>query len=323
MSSGKRRQYSTPVASWEIETGFDLPEYDITHSGFRWGSMAGRRLRQRVILFSSFLAAGLLLGLLSFMAQAQHRAVSIAPVTPHVTVWAWERDEDLSYIDPSKIDVAYFAGNIHARGALVSFRPRTQKLKLPKNVKTIPVFRIETIRGGGGSSAVSSENNEATADLKAAEYVAKTITNRLKKLPHTQMVQIDFDALEDERPFYKSLLKNLRQGLPSETKISMTALASWLLADRWIERGSADEAVAMLFSIGAGKRDVLTRLKKQSLDSGVDVPIAIGISASERETNKSLFSADIQRKTRNLYLFSSRPWTEKRLCDITNEAFGK
>ena len=286
--------------------------------------MAGRRLRQRGILIASFLVTLLWIACgLSYMAHAQRKAVSISP---HVTVWAWERDEDLSYIDPAKVEVAYFAGNIHVRGSLVSFRPRTQKLKLPANVKTIPVFRIETIRGGSGSSAASvsnSNSNSNAPDATAAELVGKTITNRLKKLRHAQMVQIDFDALQDERPFYKSLLKYLRRELPPDTKISITALASWLLADRWIERGSADEAVAMLFSIGPGKRDVLTRIQNQSLDSGAGVPIAIGISSSERETNKLLFPTEIQSKAGNLYLFSSRPWTEKRLSAITNEAFGK
>lgn len=267
------------------------------------------------------------------MAQAQRNALG---VSPHVTIWAWERDEDLSFIDPSKTDVAYFAGNIHVRGSLVSFRPRTQKLKLPKNTKTVPVFRIETIRSVSGNSSTSGTSGTsaseggaapgAVPDQKAAELVARTITSevqKLKKMHQAQMVQVDFDALEDERPFYKNLLKNLRQKLPVATKISITALASWLLADRWIERGSADEAVAMLFSIGPGKRDVLARLNKQSLDSGVDIPISIGISASEKETNQLLFPTEVQRKTGNLYVFSSRPWTEKRLRTITYEAIGK
>ncbi len=267
---------------------------------------------------------------LSMVAQAQRNAGSI---TPHVTVWAWERDENLSYIDPAKIDVAYFAGNIYVHGSLVSFRPRTQKLKLPKNAKTIPVFRIETIRRSSASSSSTPTPTQAATDAvssvpdqKAAQLVARTITGELKKLNKyqcAQMVQIDFDALEDERPFYKTLLRNLRQELPPATKISITALASWLLADRWIEPGSADEAVAMLFSIGPGKRDVLSRLKKQTLDSGAGVPVAIGISASEGETNRMLFPTEVQRKTDNLYIFSSRPWTEKRLRAITYEAIGK
>ncbi len=300
------------------------------------GDMTGKGLRQRSIIFTVLLATIVLIACgLSLVAQAQRKGVLIAP---HVTVWAWERDEDLSYIDPCKIDVAYFAGNIYVHGSLVSFRPRTQKLKLPKNAKTIPVFRIETIRRSSPSSISSSASASSSTspavsdavssvpDQKAAQLVARTIAAELKKWKkhqRTQMVQVDFDALADERPFYKTLLRNLRQELEPATKISITALASWLLADRWIERGSADEAVAMLFSIGPGKRDVLIRLKKQTLDSGADIPIAIGISASEGETNKMLFPTEVQRKTDNLYIFSSRPWTEKRLRTITDEAIGK
>lgn len=241
---------------------------------------------------------------------------------PHVTVWAWERDEDLSYIDPAQVSVAYFAGNIYVQGSLVHFRPRTQKLKLPKGAETIPVFRIESVRRPGARS-----NGDADiANLKAADYVGRTIANHMKKqggAKGPKMVQIDFDALEDERPFYKALLRNLHRELPKGTKISITALASWLLADRWIDPGSCDEAVAMLFSIGPGKEDVLSRLKKQPLDTGAAIPVAIGISASEIATNKSLFESKVQRNTGSLYLFSSRPWTENRLRNITREALAR
>ena len=255
----------------------------------------------------------------SFRAQAQKLAVS---ASPRVTVWAWQRDEDLSYIDPKRVSVAYFAGSIYVRGSLVRFRPRTQKLKLPEGVETIPVFRIESIR----HDAVSEPNVDLSSDAEiipdenAANFVAKTIARHLKT---TTKIQIDFDALEDERPFYKTLLRNLRNELPAGTKISITSLASWLMADRWLEPGCADEAVAMLFSIGAGKRDVLTRLEKERLDSGAKIPIAIGISASEGKTNKTLFATNLQRKTGHLYIFCSRPWTESRLQAVINEALAK
>jgi len=248
--------------------------------------------------------------------EAQLKTVS---ALPHLTVWAWERDEDLSYIDPSQVDVAYFAGNIYVQGSLVEFRPRKQKLKLPKGACTFPVFRIESVRRLGAQS----NGNADAANLKAADYVAQTIANQMKRQGYPKMVQIDFDALEDERPFYKALLRNLHRDLPVGTKISITALASWLLADKWIEPGSCDEVVAMLFSIGPGKKDVLSRLKRETLDAGAAIPVAIGISASESATNKSLFESKLQRNTDSLYIFSSRPWTENRLRDIIREALDR
>lgn len=264
----------------------------------------------------------------SFNAQAHRLQVS----TPaKITVWAWERDEDLSYIEPSKISVAYFAGTIYVRGSSVRFRPRTQKLKLPKAANAFPVFRIESIRGDGHMAAKLGEHsqNSLVPSNEAAGFVAKTIASQVRKLArsgspvNTELVQVDFDALEDERAFYKSLLRNLRNELSPATKISVTSLASWLLADKWMEPGCADEAVAMLFSIGPGKREVLSLLDKRALNSGAGIPISVGISASEPATNKVLFKSDIRRKIRNLYIFSSRPWTESRLRAITSEALAK
>lgn len=314
--------------------------------------MALTCLPSKNTLCSSLLAVVLAAGFVfSFSAQAHRLAVSS---DPKLTVWAWERDEDLSYIDPTKVRVAYFAGNIYVRGSSVRFRPRTQKLKLPRNAVAFPVFRIESIR----TSNVSNEPHRSrlmerkrdedlnVPSIEAASFVAKTIAARTEKLQSTlqqsdlqqsnlqqknkhshnlctNTVQIDFDALEDERPFYKELLKNLRKELPRGTRISITSLASWLLADKWMECGSADEAVAMLFSIGPGKKEVLSVLKTRRLDTGADIPVAIGISASEHMTNRVLFESDVQRKAENLYIFSSRPWTEQRLRSITCEALAK
>lgn len=241
---------------------------------------------------------------------------------PAINVWAWERDEDLSFIDPAKVSVSYFAGMIYVRGSSVSFRPRTQKLKLAKGTQAIPVFRIESLRGEGLPGTVST-SDARMPDMSAADYVVKTIVNQLRKLPPSNMVQLDFDALEDERPFYTAILKQLRRELPSNSKISITALGSWLLSDRWLKDGDADEVVAMLFSIGADKKNILERVQKQNLDSGTGAQMALGISANEAETNKVLFGAHLQNQFDKLYIFNSRPWTRDRLVAITKEAFQK
>ncbi len=241
---------------------------------------------------------------------------------PEINVWAWERDEDLSFIDPAKVSVSYFAGMIYVRGSSVSFRPRTQKLKLAKGTQTAPVFRIESLRGEGAPGTVST-SDARMPEVRAADYVVKTITTRLKELPPSNMVQLDFDAMEDERPFYTAILKQLRRQLPPDSKISITALGSWLLGDRWLRNGDADEVVAMLFSIGADKKNILGRVQSQKLDSGTDAKLALGISANETNTNEILFGAHLQHQFDKLYIFNSRPWTRERLLAITKEASQK
>jgi hypothetical protein len=61
-----------------------------------------------------------------------------------VILWAWERREDLSFIDPRKVDVAYLAGTLYLRGDRVVIRPMRQPLIVPEDSFMIPVVRIET-----------------------------------------------------------------------------------------------------------------------------------------------------------------------------------
>lgn len=276
------------------------------------------------LIFSLFLPGALLAG----KAAGFHRI--FAPVTvnsatahsPSINLWAWERDEDLSFIDPSKVSVSYFAGMVYVRGSSIEVRPRTQKLKLPVGVHCAPVFRIETLRGEAAPGSVSTSDGRRP-EFAAAEYVAKSIVNAMKKLPPSDTVQIDFDALEDERPFYRTLLQKLRQELPSGTRISMTALGSWLLSDKWLKDGDADEVIAMMFSIGADRKNVLERLQRQNLDSGTNAKMSLGISANERLTNKLLFAEGLQNRFDKIYIFNSRPWNRDRFDAITKEAFQK
>ncbi len=236
--------------------------------------------------------------------------------TPKITIWAWERNEDLRFINPKETEVAYFAGNIYLQGERVRFRPRTHKLLLPPQTKTTPVFRIGTIRD-------SEPLSHSSADI-VAEIISKQLSERSSTAGSSiQQVQLDFDALEDEREYYKLLLERLRHKVPPKTKLSITALTSWLMQDRWLSRGCADEAVAMLFSMGPGKGSVLERIENTRLDTGAGLEIAIGISANEIETNKKLRSAGVLKSAGSIYIFNSRPWTERRFKAIKNEALEK
>src|SRR4030095_8793182 len=78
-------------------------------------------------------------------------------------------------------------------------------------------------------------------------------------------IQIDFDALVSERDFYRALLQDLRAQLPNNVPLSMTALASFCIGDRWLDDLPVDEAVPMIFRMGADDRTV-----KNLLTSGED-----------------------------------------------------
>lgn len=63
---------------------------------------------------------------------------------PHVVLWAWERREDLSFIDPREAGIAYLALTLRLSGDRVVIRPRRQPLIVPPSAVVIPVARIET-----------------------------------------------------------------------------------------------------------------------------------------------------------------------------------
>src|SRR5205814_1831505 len=114
-----------------------------------------------------------------------------------------------------------------------------------------------------------------------------------------------------ERDAYIALLRRLRAALMPGTHIAITALASWCLDDRWLMRADADEAIAMLFSMGPSGKDILRLLKTRRLETGSPLPLSIGISANETATNEELKRDGVLRNCRRLYIFNSLPWQHR------------
>jgi len=212
---------------------------------------------------------------------------------PSRILWAWERPEDLEFVDPQQFAVAFLAQTLILKHDEVEFNPRRQPLKVAPDVKLIAVTRIESRKTTGMPSALSPAQRERLVDL-----VLKTL-----ELKNVSAVQIDFDAAVSEREFYRSLLHDLRQRLPNNTPLSMTALASFCVGDRWLDDLPVDEAVPMIFRMGADDRVIKSFLKsgndfreplcRRSYGISVDEPVAMNVAASRRQ-----------------YIFNVRAWTE-------------
>ena len=63
---------------------------------------------------------------------------------PRVILWAWERPEDLEFLNPEKFGIAFLAQTLTIKGSDVLFDPRHQPLKVPLGAKLIAVTRIES-----------------------------------------------------------------------------------------------------------------------------------------------------------------------------------
>lgn len=211
---------------------------------------------------------------------------------PSRVLWVWERPEDLEFLDPQQYAVAFLAQTLTLKNDDVVFSPRRQPLKVAPEVKLIAVTRIESQKTTGSPTALSETQKEKLVDL-----VLRTLDLR-----NVSAVQIDFDAVVSEREFYRSLLTDLRHRLPNNIPLSMTALASFCVGDRWLDDLPVDEAVPMIFRMGPDETVIKTFLKngndfreplcRRSYGVSVDEPVAMNFE-------------------RRQYIFNVRAWTEK------------
>ncbi|MFL6216217.1 MAG: DUF3142 domain-containing protein [Blastocatellia bacterium] len=218
---------------------------------------------------------------------------------PRVILWAWERPEDLRFINPQEIGVAYLAATITLSGDRVAIRPRLQPLALAPATRRIAVARIET----------DNRTRPLFSDEQRRRVVAALTA--LSQGEEVTAVQIDFDARASERTFYRAVLVDLRNELPATTRLSITALASWCLGDNWIADLPIDEAVPMLFRMGADHDNIQIRLKAGDEFSAAVARHSVGISMDE--------PVSARMADRRVYVFNPRPWTVDSVRQIIRE----
>jgi hypothetical protein len=215
---------------------------------------------------------------------------------PGKILWAWERPEDLRFLDTNKFGVAFLAQTVLLKNDEVILRPRRQSLQIAPNTYLIAVTRIETDKQSANKPALSDDQKE-----KVISSIKKTL-----ELPNVKAVQIDFDAIVSERNFYRNVVNELKNQLPKKTPLTITALASWCVGDAWFSDFPIDEAVPMAFEMGAddkGIRDFLIggndwreQLCRASYGIAVDEPLKVNFKPNRR-----------------FFYFKSRAWEKSDL----------
>ena len=219
---------------------------------------------------------------------------------PRVVLWAWERPEDLKSLDANRFAVAFLAQTLALKDDNVILSPRHQPLDVSPDTKLMAVTRIESTKNTSERAALSDAQRK-----KAVDLIVRTM-----RLPNVLAIQIDFDAASSERDFYRALLYDVRAKLPDNLPLSITALASFCVGDRWLDDLPVDEAVPMIFRMGADDRTI-----KNFLSSGEDFrePLcqkSYGIAVDE--------PLDIQFKPgRRVYVFNHRSWKASDVASIS------
>ncbi len=219
-----------------------------------------------------------------------------------VTVWAWQEPEDLRSIDPLRIGVAYLAETIVLSDHLAT-EPRHQPLRLASGTRVLAVVRIEAVRGFRDTPELRSALAHHLGEL-----VAETRATGL---------QLDFDAVVSQYPFYTAVLQSLRALMPAGLSLSMTALVSWCRAPTWLSDLPIDEAVPMFFRMGGpavNDARVPNPLHGSVSSSGqpslpkLAAPCQKSVGLSTDEVWPQLPAAGV-----GLYLFSPTPWSPEQI----------
>ncbi|MBS1956553.1 MAG: DUF3142 domain-containing protein [Cyanobacteria bacterium SZAS-4] len=245
-----------------------------------------------------------------FYSNAVERASLARQTTapPERMLWAWERPEDLRFVDTKTTGVAYLAATIKVKKSKVTCINRHQPLQVPPGTYMMPVVRIE-------SDGTLSESNNQSIISEIVSLLPRYLNPRVRGF------QFDFDARKSERVWYKKFLIQVREVLPQEIYLSMTSLASWCLGDDWISGSSlpVDEVVPMFFEMGADNKPVAVLLN-QGNTFGHSYQ-ALGISDKDPAMNRLIGKsvAGILKPVPRVYMFSRTPWNQQKAENLIQE----
>ncbi len=216
---------------------------------------------------------------------------------PDVMLWAWHGPHgphDLEFIDPRTSGVAFLAGVVRLEGDSVSLSPETRLLAAPPATRLLPVVRVEI-----DSRRPVSLDSATRAETRAAVLGFDD--------PRAPGLQLDFDATLSQRAFYRDLLTEIRAAL-GERFLSVTALPSWCLDDRWLPTDLIDEVVPMVYRMGPDGERVRRRLGAGG-DFAAGCRGAFGLSADEPVAAPA-------GRGRRLYLFNPERWDAGSLARL-------
>jgi hypothetical protein len=212
------------------------------------------------------------------------------PGFPRVLLWAWERPEDLRFVRPGSTGIAFLARTVWLDGDRVASRPRLQPLRFAPGAFLMAVVRLES----SGHGLPQRRDNAVHEIVRAAE------------IDGVRALQIDFDARQSERAWYRDLLGDVRRALPVRLPLTITALESWCEEDAWIADLPVADATPMLFRMGAGEQAPRGDFSAPACRSSV------GISTDELPARVP--------HGRRLYFFHPRAWTPEAYRNAMGQA---
>jgi hypothetical protein len=251
------------------------------------------------------------LGFLAALWLAVSSAQTGKQVPPQLMLWSWFAGDDFRPLANRQVGVAYLALSLQFEGRdAPAPSPRLTPVRIPPGMYDMAVVRFDASREPGKRPAYSQKQRELATRMIAEIY----------DIVHPKALQIDFDAPESARPFYRQLLSDVRARLGPGVFLSMTALVSWCAsAGSWLSDLPVDEIVPMTFSMGGAYITPEAMAKAMGTGefpctrcrSSIGIELPAGVDAF---TRRDLEPAVRPRKQQRAYFFAAmRPWTPELL----------
>ena len=187
-------------------------------------------------------------------------------------------------------EIALLLDHMVLSGNRVDVRRRMRRLSVDGGVLVTPVVHVQSDAAAPPVLGADQTKMIVESVLAAARQSTST------------WVQLDFEVVESQWPYYSELVATLRRELPPPVRLSVTALASWC-ADARLRELAADEVVPMFFRMGAAAKEYRQRLisAPERLDARCRGPAA-GFAVQEAPPHEVL------RRYQRLYWFNFDNW---------------
>jgi hypothetical protein len=176
-----------------------------------------------------------------------------ASTAPNTWLWVWDRPQALTE-PPAGIGIAYLHATVRLSGTRARWQLRQWPLRLPWGSISMPVVHVSL----DNLTPAGVDEAQQQAIVRAVQHAAER--------SHSGWVQLDFEARPSQRAAYRAVLdalQPLRRGTPQQpaVRLSVTALASWCFADRWLPVDRVDEIVPMYFRMGRDTAEIRQQLQ--------------------------------------------------------------
>jgi hypothetical protein len=141
--------------------------------------------------------------------------------------------------------------------------------------------------------------------LRQAQDVVLDAMRAAARATTSGWVQLDLEARPSQRADYRAMVHSIRESLPRNIKLSVTALAWWCRSGAWLDDLDADEVVPMFFRMGRDN----TSLRSIVADRPATLhPLCQGASAGF--SRQEPFPLQVTARYRRTYWFDETGWKD-------------